>query len=160
MSTARSLRPSRRVIVAAAAALAVLVPVAAAHAASAQLPWVTISPLNGTPDASPTTQISFLGVGAKDITRISVRGNRSGRHRGTLKPYATGSGASYVLLRPFTPAAGSAPTALEPVGSPVASTGFETPMTVASTAPYIAVEALGPSGQVLATSPAVGAVAS
>jgi len=56
--------------------------------------------------------------------------------------------------------AGSAPTALEPVGSPVGSTGFETPMTIASTAPYFAVQALGPTGQVLATSPAVGAVAS
>ena len=104
MSTARSLRPSRRLIAAAAAALAVLVPAAAAHAAAATLPRVTISPLKGTPDASPTTQISFLGVGAKDITRISVRGDRSGGHRGTLKPYATGTGASYVLLRPFTPA--------------------------------------------------------
>ena len=34
------------------------------------------------------------------------------------------------------------------------------PMTVAGAAPYFAVQALGPSGQVLATSPAVGAVAS
>ena len=57
----------------------------------------------GTLDASPTTQISFLGVPAGDISRISVRGSRSGGHRGKLEPYATGTGASYVLLRPFTP---------------------------------------------------------
>ena len=117
MSAARSLRPSRKVVAAACLALALLVPAAAAHAASAaQLPAVTISPLAGTPDASPATQISFLGVPVKDITRVSVRGNRSGGHRGTLKPYATGTGASYVLLRPFTPTETVTVSATETVG--------------------------------------------
>ena len=90
-------------VAAACLAFVLLVPAAAARAAGVRLPPVTISPLAGTPDASPTTQISFLGVPAREITRISVRGNRSGGHRGTLKPYATGTGASFVLLRPFTP---------------------------------------------------------
>jgi len=116
MSTARSLRRSQPLIAAAAVALALLVPAAAAHAASSQLPWVTISPLNGTLDASPTTQISFLGAPANDITRISVRGTSSGSHRGTLKPYATGTGASYVLLRPFTPTETVTVSATETVG--------------------------------------------
>jgi hypothetical protein len=75
---------------------------AASAQAAASMPWVTISPLEGTPDASPTTQISFLGVPAADISQISVRGSRSGRHRGKLDAYATATGASYVLLRAFT----------------------------------------------------------
>ena len=77
---------------------------ATAHAAAAQaLPHVTISPLDGTPDASPTTQISFLGVAAEDISRVSVHGSRSGTHRGRLEPYSTGTGVSYQPLRPLTP---------------------------------------------------------
>ena len=43
---------------------------------------VTISPLPGTPDASPHTQISFLGVPASEIHQISVVGSRSGSHGG------------------------------------------------------------------------------
>ena len=42
-------------------------------AASAQAaPAVAISPLDGTPDASPSTQISFLGVPAGEIQDVSV----------------------------------------------------------------------------------------
>jgi hypothetical protein len=66
------------------------------------LPWVTVSPLVGTPDASPTTQISFLGVPAGDISQVSVRGSLSGSHRGKLEAYATGTGVSYMPLRAFT----------------------------------------------------------
>ena len=77
---------------------------AAAHAAAPapSLPHVTISPLAGTPDASPTTQISFLGVPAADISQVVARGSRSGSHRGTLEAYSTGTGASLVPLRGFT----------------------------------------------------------
>jgi hypothetical protein len=96
------------VAVFAAAALA-----AASPAAASYMPWVTISPLRGAPDASPTTQISFLGVPAGDISQIAVRGSRSGGHRGTLKPYATGNGGSYVLLRPFEPGEQVTVSALE-----------------------------------------------
>jgi Arylsulfotransferase (ASST) len=62
---------------------------------------VTISPLNGTPDASPSTQISFLGVPAKEISRVSVVGSRSGGHGGKLRSYASASGASFVPSRGF-----------------------------------------------------------
>jgi Arylsulfotransferase (ASST) len=86
----------------AAAALA-LAPAAARAAAAPALPHVTISPLDGTPDASPTTQISFLGVPAADISQVSVRGSSSGSHRGRLEPYSTGTGVSYQPLRPLTP---------------------------------------------------------
>ena len=63
---------------------------------------VTISPLNGTPDASPRTQISFLGVSAGQIHDVSVVGSRSGSHSGKLEPYASAPGASFLPARPFT----------------------------------------------------------
>jgi hypothetical protein len=62
---------------------------------------LTLSPLNGTLDASPRTQISFLGVGARDISQVSVVGSRSGSHGGRLRSYASAPGASYVLGRSF-----------------------------------------------------------
>lgn len=70
---------------------------ATATAASA----VTISPLNGTPDASPGTQISFLGASAKQISHVSIVGSRSGGHSGSLRSYASAAGASFVPSRGF-----------------------------------------------------------
>jgi hypothetical protein len=62
---------------------------------------LAISPLNGTPDASPQTQISFLGVPIGEISHISVVGSRSGSHAGKLKAYASSPGASFLPARPF-----------------------------------------------------------
>lgn len=73
-----------------------LVAAAAAHATS-----VTISPLAGTPDASPQTQISFLGAAAGQIHDVSVVGSHSGSHTGRLESYASAAGASYLPSRPF-----------------------------------------------------------
>ena len=84
-----------------------------AAAAAPRLPWVTISPLKGTLDASPTTQISLLGVPAADISHVSVRGSRSGGHSGTLAPYATGTGVSFLPARAFTPGEQVTVTAVE-----------------------------------------------
>jgi hypothetical protein len=74
----------------------------AATAATPTLPSVTISPLRGTPDATPSTQISFLGAPPADISQIVVRGSLSGTHAGKLEPYATGTGVSYLPYRAFT----------------------------------------------------------
>ena len=63
---------------------------------------LTISPLAGTPDASPRTQISFLGVPAGRLHEISVVGSRSGSHGGRLKPYASAPGASFLPGREFS----------------------------------------------------------
>ncbi|MHB8234224.1 MAG: arylsulfotransferase family protein [Solirubrobacteraceae bacterium] len=63
---------------------------------------VTISPLNGTPDASPDTQISFLGVPASQIAHVSVDGSRSGSHSGRLRSYASAVGASFLPARGFS----------------------------------------------------------
>src|SRR5438270_3161370 len=64
---------------------------------------VSISPLNGTPDASLHTQISLVGAPAGDLKHISVVGSRSGRHVGRLHPYASAPGGSFVVAKPFLP---------------------------------------------------------
>jgi hypothetical protein len=63
---------------------------------------LTISPLNGTPDASPHTQISFLGASANEISDVSVVGSRSGHHSGSLRSYASATGASFLPARGFS----------------------------------------------------------
>jgi hypothetical protein len=73
----------------------------AACASAASPPPVTVSPLPGTPDASPHTQISFLGEPASEISDVSVIGSRSGAHRGSLRSYASAPGASFIPTTGF-----------------------------------------------------------
>jgi hypothetical protein len=77
-------------------------PVSGALAATAtSVPDVTISPLPGTPDATPSTQISFLGAPASELHDVTVMGSRSGSHSGKLESYATAAGASFLPARGF-----------------------------------------------------------
>ncbi len=62
---------------------------------------VTVSPLPGSRDAAPLSQISFLGVPARELSVLSVVGSRSGRHTGRLFAYSQGDGASFLPTRPF-----------------------------------------------------------
>jgi hypothetical protein len=62
---------------------------------------VTVSPLPGTPDASPTTQISFLGGAGTQVSDVRVVGSRSGVHGGRLEAYSTGTGESFLPSKPF-----------------------------------------------------------
>jgi hypothetical protein len=62
---------------------------------------VTVSPLPGSRDASPQTQISFLGPPKGDLSRISVVGSRTGAHAGRLEGYSDGDGASFLPSKPF-----------------------------------------------------------
>jgi hypothetical protein len=62
---------------------------------------VTVSPLPGTPDASPATQISFLGGAGTRVSDVRVVGSRSGLHAGRLEAYSTGTGESFLVARPF-----------------------------------------------------------
>jgi hypothetical protein len=62
---------------------------------------VTISPLPGTRDAAPQTQISLLGAPASELRVQSVTGSRSGVHRGSLRAYSQGDGASFLPSHPF-----------------------------------------------------------
>lgn len=84
--------------------LGVFAAVAAASAAvvPAVAGAVTISPLPGTPDASPATQISILGTPPGNIASVTVTGSLSGVHSGHLAPYSNGQGASFLLDAPLS----------------------------------------------------------
>ena len=64
---------------------------------------VTVSPMPGAADASPLTQVSFLGVPATELRSVSVAGSLSGVHSGRLEAYSGGDGASFLPRKPFTP---------------------------------------------------------
>ncbi|HTZ63844.1 MAG TPA: arylsulfotransferase family protein [Solirubrobacteraceae bacterium] len=72
---------------------------------SAVLPGTSlaVSPLPDSLDASPRTQISLLGAPASALSQISVRGSLSGAHRGRLRAYSQGDGASFLPATPFIP---------------------------------------------------------
>jgi Arylsulfotransferase (ASST) len=74
---------------------------AEAAVATAAANPVTVSPLPGTADASPTSQISFLGPAGTKVTDVRVVGSRSGTHRGVLRAYSTQTGASFLPTHPF-----------------------------------------------------------
>jgi len=70
-------------------------------ASTAQANPVAVSPEPGTPDASPVTQISFLGGAGTKVANVTVKGSSSGAHSGVLKPYSTGTGESFLPSHPF-----------------------------------------------------------
>jgi len=93
---ARVGRPLAILIIAAA-----LAPGVARASGARVVAGVTVSPQPGTPDASPTTQISLLGTAPANILAVRARGARSGVHRGVLRAYSSGDGASFVPRRRF-----------------------------------------------------------
>ncbi len=103
---------------------------AAASAATA----VAVSPLTGTPDASPYTQISFLGVPAGEISSVSVHGSRTGAHGGHLLAYVSAPGASFVVDHDFSQ--GESVTASALVGPKGHTSRVSTTFTIARLAPY------------------------
>ena len=62
---------------------------------------VTVSPGPQTNDASPSTQISMLGVPAAELSGVTVKGSRTGLHTGRLLAYSQGDGASFLPTHPF-----------------------------------------------------------
>lgn len=110
-------------------ALASPVHAIASSTPSSSPPSVTISPLPGTPDASPNTQISFLGAPQADLHHILVEGSRTGIHYGKLEGYSTGEGASDVLAKPF--ASGEQVSVSAQVSSPSSTTRISTHFSVA-----------------------------
>jgi hypothetical protein len=88
----------RRMRIAALASILALIGLSEAAGASAS---VVVSPLPGSSEALPGTQISFLGVSARSLISISVAGSLSGRHTGVLRSYAAAAGASYLPGAPF-----------------------------------------------------------
>src|SRR6185312_3367223 len=126
-----------RGVTAVRATLALLVALATAAlsaTAANAAPAVAVSPLNGTPDASPYTQISFLGVPANEISSVSVRGSRTGAHSGHLRGYVSAPGASFVVDHDFSQ--GESVTASALVGPKGHSSRVSTTFTIARLAPY------------------------
>src|SRR5579864_8062555 len=72
-----------------------------AAAAGVEAPAVVLSPLAGTPDADPQTQISFLGAPASRLRDVVVTGSKSGLHAGRLVYYSTHAGGSFLPAHPF-----------------------------------------------------------
>ncbi|HEX4035541.1 MAG TPA: arylsulfotransferase family protein [Solirubrobacteraceae bacterium] len=64
---------------------------------------VSVSPFPGTLDASPTTQISFLGASGTRVSDVVAVGSASGTHAGKLKRYSTGTGESFLPQTRFVP---------------------------------------------------------
>ena len=62
---------------------------------------LSVSPLPDSRDAAPETQISFLGLPARELRGISERGAQSGLHAGALRAYSQGDGASFLPQLPF-----------------------------------------------------------
>jgi Arylsulfotransferase (ASST) len=90
---------------------------------------VAVSPQPGTPDASPATQISFLGGAGTQVSDVHVVGSRSGSHGGVLRAYSTGTGESFLPSHPFS--AGEKVTVHADAGGAAVSTSF----TIADQAP-------------------------
>jgi hypothetical protein len=63
---------------------------------------IAVSPQPGTPDASASTQISFLGGSGTQVAGVTVKGSRSGSHSGVLRAYSTGTGESFIPSHPFS----------------------------------------------------------
>ena len=91
------------------AAVLLAVAAAPAEAVKAHAPMgpaaagVIVSPQPSTPDAMPQTQISFLGVQERQLSKVSVVGSKTGRHSGHLHGYSNNRGASFIPTKPFTP---------------------------------------------------------
>ena len=103
-AAARLARASLACAVAAVAVLSALGTHAALGATPAPAaPHVVVSPLTGTPDADPSSQISFLGAPASNLRTIVVTGSSSGTHAGRLVYYSTHTGGSFLPAHPFTP---------------------------------------------------------
>ena len=108
--------------------------VPAADPAAAAANAITVSPLPGTSDASPATQISFLGGAGTTVTDVKAVGSLSGGHSGTLEAYSTGTGESFLPAGRFAQGETVTVTALVNGGSANGQT-VRTTFTVAHQAP-------------------------
>ncbi|MGH2879177.1 MAG: arylsulfotransferase family protein [Solirubrobacteraceae bacterium] len=99
--------------------------------AEAKANSVAVSPIPGTEDASPYTQISFLGPAGTKVANVSVVGSHSGNHSGKLRHYSTGTGESFVLNKPLSAGEQVAVHALVGRGSGAPSKPVTTVFTVA-----------------------------
>jgi hypothetical protein len=91
-------RTARVVCVATVAALGAC----AIATATAQAAAVNVFPMPGSRVAPPRAQIVFRGVAPGAIGSVTVKGSRSGTHKGTIRADSDGQGASFIPAKPFT----------------------------------------------------------
>jgi hypothetical protein len=99
---------------------------------------VTVSPLPGTADASPSTQISFLGGTGTTVSDVKVVGSISGTHGGRLEAYSTATGESFIPAQPFT--AGERVSVSARVSEGSSSSAVHTSFSIAFEAPVAQAE--------------------
>ncbi|HEX5853477.1 MAG TPA: arylsulfotransferase family protein [Solirubrobacteraceae bacterium] len=87
----------------AAAVSPACLPATLEHSASLPGADIDVSPAPETGTANPNTQISFLGTSAANVREVSVVGSKSGEHRGHVRGYFQGDGASFLPETPFDP---------------------------------------------------------
>jgi hypothetical protein len=114
---------------------------------SATLPGtpLSVSPLPDSYDASARTQISMLGAPASAISNVSTKGSETGAHRGRLRAYSQGDGASFVPSTPFL--AGETVTVRGKVRSGARTRPFSYRFVVATQDPLPYAKPNIPSGQ-------------
>jgi Arylsulfotransferase (ASST) len=64
-------------------------------------PGLHVMPFPGTPDVSPTSQVTFSALAPSELRSVSVVGSRSGRHTGRLVALPDGSGTAFEPDHPF-----------------------------------------------------------
>ena len=106
-------------------------PIPTADISAAAANPVTVSPLPGTEDASPATQISFLGGAGTQVQDVRVVGSRSGAHSGRMETYSTGTGASFLPSHPFVAGEGVTVHALVGTGAGALGHAASTTFTIA-----------------------------
>ncbi|MGO9490370.1 MAG: arylsulfotransferase family protein, partial [Solirubrobacteraceae bacterium] len=95
---------------------------------------VDVSPAPETDTANPDTQISFLGVPIGELHDVSVVGQLSGSHAGSLHGYSQADGASFLPDKPFRSGENVAVAAVIGAGKRVAfSFRVDTPYPTAET---------------------------
>ncbi len=94
-------RPHPGALASCSGVLAIASGFGAGQALAASNGKLMVSPAKGTPDASPQTQISVLGVAPRRIRSVKVTGSVTGEHRGSLHDYSSSRGASFVPDQPF-----------------------------------------------------------
>ncbi len=109
--------------------LAGIIPAADIHLAATNP--VAVSPSPGTEDASPATQISFLGGPGTQVSDVRVVGSASGSHGGRLQAYSTGTGESFLPAHPFVAGERVTVHALVSAGSGAPGQATSTTFTIA-----------------------------
>src|SRR5262249_47365783 len=100
--SSRGFRAAAAALVALLVALLVLA-VGPAGRQRAPSPDVRVFPIAGSRLGPPGTQITFRGVPANQIGKITVTGSVSGNHTGKVLPDSDGRGGSFMPDKSFTP---------------------------------------------------------